>query len=262
MLLNCKDKSRTRSEFEDIFTVNWNCGSDYVDYSGYTDNINVSGSLSWPASIRFFEKIGASQDVLNTLRNGHSSNLTSEVPRYERGNNKSFKENEEFGIGEVMKLIKLGKVKIVSEKPYVVNPLSVAVQRRKSRLVLDCSFLNSFVEVPRFKYEDVLDGLNYFRKGCYLIQWDLKDGYHQIKISEEFQKYLGFKINYKGEIIYCQYTVGPFGLRDLPYVYTKIFCVLVRHWRQIGLLVIKFLDDGICFSCNEAKAIEASDHIR
>ena len=47
-----------------------------------------------------------------------------------------------------MKLIKLGKVKIVSEKPYVVNPLSVAVQRRKSRLVLDCSFLNSFVEVP------------------------------------------------------------------------------------------------------------------
>ena len=138
-------------------------------------------------------------------------------------------------IATILELISKGKVEVVDKKPYIVNPLSVAVQRKKSRLILDCSFLNEFIEVPRFKYEDVLNGLNYFKKDCFMITWDLKNGYHQILINKEFRKYLGFKFQYKGKVLYCQYCVGPFGLRDLPYVFTKILRVLVRHWRSIGM---------------------------
>ena len=59
-----------------------------------------------------------------------------------------------------MNLVKKKRVEIVKEKPYIVNPLSVAVQRTKSRLILDCSYLNDYVDVPRFKYEDVNEALN------------------------------------------------------------------------------------------------------
>ena len=67
-------------------------------------------------------------------------------------------------MNEVLRLIKIKRVEVVTEKPHIVNPLSVAVQRTKSRLILDCSYLNDFVEVPKFKYEDVSDALNYFNK--------------------------------------------------------------------------------------------------
>ena len=92
-----------------------------------------------------------------------------------------------------------------------------------------------------------MDGLNYFSKGCFMFSWDLKNGYHVIKIHEDFQKYLGFKFSYAGKV-YGVYTVVPFGVCNLPFLFTKMFGVLVRHWRSIGLTNIKFLDNGICFA--------------
>ena len=62
----------------------------------------------------------------------------------------------------VKKLISQGRVEIVSKKPYIVNPLSVAVQRNKNRLNLDCSFLNKFVTVPEFKFENEKVALDFF----------------------------------------------------------------------------------------------------
>ena len=206
--------------------------------------------------------MGASDYILDTLINGHKSTLTQDVPAFERRNNISFSENESFALKEIFELEKKGKVEFVKEKPHIVNPFSVAIQRNKSRLILDCSYLNQFVDVPKFKYEDVKEALSFFNKGCCMIKWDLKNGYHLIKIHKKFRKYLGFKIFVDGKIIYGQYKVGPFGLRDLPYLFTKVFRVLVRHWRCTGLSVVKFLDDGICFSDSEEEAEEASKHIR
>ena len=257
-----KMADKTRKDFEDVMKVHNGCNNLDIDISNYSDERNVNGSLSQESSLKFFESIGAPEPILRTLREGHFSHFHSEVPVYEKRNNRSFYDNEEFAVQAVNSLIEKGKVEVLSHKPHIVNPLSVAVQRTKLRLILDCSFLNGYIEVPRFKYEDVIEGLNYFRKGCSMFKWDLKDGYHQLLIHPEFKKYLGFKIRLKGKETFCQYTVGPFGLRDLPYLYTKIFRVLVRHWRSLGLSAIKFLDDGICFCENSADAEAASLHIR
>ena len=218
--------------------------------------ITIVQSLSLSLSL------GANDYVLETLSKGHHSKFTSEVPRYERRNNNSYFEHKSFADNTIMNLLKKKRVEIVKEKPYIVNPLSVAVQRTKLRLILDCSYLNNYVDVPRFKYEDVNEALNYFKKNVFMFKWDLKDGYHQIRIRKSFQKYLGFKIERDGETIYYQYLVGPFGLRDLPFLFTKVFRVLVCHWRMSGLYALKFLDDGICFSENEDDAEEASLRVR
>ena len=255
-------KETIRSKFEDIVTVSSNCESIDTEFSDYTDEIDVSGSLCTKSSVKFFKSLGASDYIINSLENGHHSKLSSEVPRYERNNNKSFFEHESFAIDTILGLAKKGRVKFTTEKPYIVNPLSVAVQRNKNRLILDCSYLNDFVEVPRFKYEDATDALAYFKKDMFIFTWDLKDGYHQIRVHDDFKKYLGFKFEHEGKVKYGYYTVFPFGLRDIPYLFTKIFRVLIRHWRGSGLLCLKFLDDGICFSSSKEKAKEASRKVR
>ena len=224
----------TRAKFDDIFRV------DSSGEAKYDDNINVAGRLSQPSHVAFFEEIGAPDFILNTLKNGHSSTLSGPVPSYERRNNRSFYEHEEFAVNEVKRLISLGRVEVVSEKPYIVNPLSVAVQRNKNRLILDCTYLNEFVVVPDFKYENEKVALDYFREGCYMTGWDLRDGYHHILINEKFREYLGFKLTLDGKNVYCRYKVGPFGLRDLPWLFSKFFRVLVKRWRGLGLKTINF----------------------
>ena len=87
-------KSAVRTKFDDIVTVRKNCENIDSDFSSYTDEIDVAGSLCTESSVKFFESIGASDYILNSLKNGHHSKLTGEVPRYERDNNKSFFEHE------------------------------------------------------------------------------------------------------------------------------------------------------------------------
>ena len=100
---------------------------------------------------------------MNVLKNGHHPNLIGKVPDYEIKNNGSFHKHTEFAIKEVKRLIELGKVEVLSYKPKCVNPLHVVVQRTKSRLILDCTVLNKFIEVPKIKYEDYRTALNFFQ---------------------------------------------------------------------------------------------------
>ena len=154
---------------------------------------------------------------------------------------------------EVLKLIDASKVEIVEQKPHCVHPLQVEVQPSKNRLVLDCSFLNKFVEVPKFKFEDSKVGASYFQKDGYIFSFDMKDGYHHILINKEFRKYLGFKFVHKGKILYAQFKVAPFGLRDVPYIFTKTLRPLVKHWRSHGIKCCMYLDDGISFCLDLGK---------
>ena len=121
----------------------------------------------------------------------------------------------------IKKLEEQGRVERLSYKPHIVNPLSVAVQRNKNRMNLDCSFLNKYVIVPNFKYENEKVALDYFRKGCYMIGWDLRDGYHHVLIHPEFRDYLGFKVTINGQTVYFRYIVGPFGLKETYLSYSQ-----------------------------------------
>ena len=136
------------------------------------------------------------------------------------------------------------------------------MQRTKLCLILDCSHLNSFIEVPRIKYEGHETGLNFFKKGCHMFSFDLKDGYHHILIHPEFRTYLGFSLSLNGIQTYLRYVVGCFGLADLPFLFTKIYRPLVAHWRSLSIPAIMFLDDGGFFERDETSAIAHSDHVR
>jgi hypothetical protein len=259
-------QEKVREKFDDIFDVRLNsqlCSSfEHSNFEQFSDEINTVGRLCTEKSVKFFEAIGASSYVLDIMKNGHHPVLVDEVSSYEIPNNGSFYKHFSFALPEVLKLIASGRVEVVSKRPKCVNPLHVVVQPNKNRLILDCSTLNKFIEVPKFKYEDHTVALNYFKKGGFLISYDLKDGYNQILIHPDFRDYLGFKFVHQGKEVFARFKCGCFGLKDLPYVFTKVFRPLIKHWRASAMSVCQFLDDG--FICEESreKAILASEHVR
>ena len=153
-------------------------------------------------------------------------------------------------------------MELVSQKPKIVNPLSVAVQPNKMRLILDCSFLNQYISVPTFKMEDYKTALSLFDDKGYMFSFDMKDGYHLLLIHPDFRDYLGLKFVINGRTYYARYIVAPFGLRDIPYTFTKIMRPLVGHWRRAGIKICLYLDDGFSSARNREKAMEDSAHVR
>ena len=256
------EEDRVRDKFSDVYEVRDGCNMyGMYDIEHVSDDFSVAGRLSEPKYVKFFESIGASSFVLKTLRTGHKPHLISEVPSFEKDNNQSFRQHIDFGINEILKLIKDKKVELVSDKPKIVNPLSVATEP-KMRLILDCSFLNKFIAVPSFKMEDYRTAQSLFDRSGFLFSFDLKDGYHHLKIDPSFRDYLGFKFVIKGKTYYARYLVAPFGLRDIPYTFTKVLRPLVNHWRRGGMKICLYLDDGWSSTTTKEKALSNSQHVR
>ena len=55
--------------------------------------------------IKVLESIGASYYILEMLRNRLKPMLSGQVPRFERANNKSYYEHEDFAINELNTLL-------------------------------------------------------------------------------------------------------------------------------------------------------------
>lgn len=254
--------AETRCKFNDIYKVYSDCDKFPVDLTKFDDSINVAGRLHLPESINFFRQIGASQFIIDSLEQGHHPTLTGPVPTYEIENHGSFRKHKDFATQTVEGLIAKGRVEIVSQKPKLINPLHVVVQRTKSRLILDCSTLNKYIKVPKIKYENHEIGLQYFKKGIWMFNYDLRDGYHHVMIHPDFRDFLGFKLLLNGKMTYCRYVVGCFGLADLPWIFTKIYRPLVAHWRSLGIQGVKFLDDGAFFNEDKVSASANSLHVQ
>ena len=75
--------------------------------------------------------------------------------------------------------------------------------------------------------------------------FDLVSAYYHINVHTDYHKYLGFRWTFKdGSNRYFTYTVLIFGLCMAEYVFIKVICCLVTHWRQKGLRALFHLDDG------------------
>ena len=252
-----------KSTFSDVFRVSNNCSEiSRETLDNFSDQVSVAGRLSRPSSIEFFKSIGASEFLLNVLKNGHHSKFNSEVPEMLRKNNGSFYKHIEFGMSEVNNLLATNRIEIVSVKPHCVLPLHVVVQPKKNRLILDCTDLNKYIDVPKIKFDDYKCALNFFHERGYLICFDFKDGYYHVAIAPEFRKYLGFSVVLGGKKVFCQFKVGFLGLCDMPWLFTKIFRCLVKHWRSRNMQVCLYLDDGWCFNSDPGVLLAQSYHIR
>jgi hypothetical protein len=121
----------------------------------------VKGRLA--QNIKFWEKIGANNFALGTLRKGYVIPFLENPAKMFKKNNRSAMKNAEFVDQTVNELIVSGCAIEVPFQPYIVNPLSVATHKSgKKRLILDMSILNLSIKKEKLKFEDWKISVQYF----------------------------------------------------------------------------------------------------
>ena len=208
-------------------------------------SLSVKGNLK--NNLGFWRSIGAPDFILSIIENGYRLPFISFPLAVKLGNNKSARLHADFVDQAVLELVNSGRVRIVNEQPFVVNPLSVSIQPcGKKRLILDLRHVNKSLIKQSVKYEDWKIAMAYFAKDAHMFSFDLKSGYHHIDIAHEHQTFLGFSWRSSDSVneVFYVFTVLPFGLSSAPYVFTKVLKPLEKYWRIQGLCIAIFLDDG------------------
>ena len=201
--------------------------------------------------------------VLECIENGYRLPLKFLPPPHHQHNNKSTGTHQQFVDEAVQSLLMNRCIRRVEAEPWVCSPLSVVSNfAGKLRLVLNLRYLNQFLHVTKFKYEDLRVAALMFERHEYMFKFDLKSGYHHIDIYPEHQRYLGFRWDTEGNPQFYVFVVLPFGLSTACYVFTKLLRPLVRHWRGRGLKAIIYLDDGIVAVKGKDVATGESKHVK
>lgn len=96
--------------------------------------------------------------------------------------------------------------------------------------------------------------MNYFSKNYFLFKFDLKSGYFHFDVCTKQQTYLRFSWNNK---CYCL-SVLAFGLASAPYLFTKCLRPIVKYWRENGIDIVLYLDDGLGMAKDEFECKNSS----
>lgn len=79
-------------------------------------------------------------------------------------NNQSAFQHPHFVMEEISSLLRKVCITEVFEKPHVISPSTVAGNKDKPRLVLDCRHINPHLYKFKFKYEDYTVAKDTFRR--------------------------------------------------------------------------------------------------
>ena len=152
---------------------------------------NVKGRLK--ERLGFWKEIGAGNWVIKILSQGYAIPFTSEPEPAIFRNNRSALDNADFVTEEILDLLDSGRERGVDfSEVHTINPLSVADKGEKLRLILDLRYINKFLQVLKFKCEDILLIKDLFNTGDFSFKSDIRSGYHHIDIHPRYQKYLAF----------------------------------------------------------------------
>jgi hypothetical protein len=110
----------------------------------------------------------------------------------------------------------------------------------KLRLILDGSPLVPYALKRKFKLEQIWkEGRELFAGCTHGSLIDISNAFFHIEIAEESACFLGFE--WRGK--YYQFNNLPMGIHEAPFVFTEITKPVVRHWRSMGIRVLKYMDD-------------------
>ena len=225
---------RNVDSFDKIKSFDKNCQN--------IDNTNIISPVnSLKNHLSKWEEIKASDYILRIIREGYRLPLKTIPHSILSDNNKSAKNNSVFVTEEIKKLLQKRCISQVFTQPYIVNPLTVAGNSSKLRLVLDCRYINPHLFQFKFKYEDASTARNMFEQGNYIFSYDLKSAYHHIMVHLADRTYLGFQWQSK----FYVFNVLCFGLATAGFIFSKVLREVIRYWRSNSLRILMYLDDGL-----------------
>ena len=165
-------------------------------------------------------------------------------------------QHQQYVDQEIIKLLQSGAISQVNQIPTVVSPIGVVPKKNgKLRMIIDLRYVNTFIQVTKFRNEDLSTLAPMLQPGDYLQTADLQDGYFHVPIKQKYRTYLGFQ--WRGK--FYQYNVLPFGLAPSPWIFTKLVRPVIQYLRKKGIRILAYMDDFILM----AKTItEATLHRR
>ena len=214
-------------------------------------------------AIEFWGNICSSEWVLSVIEDGYIIQLDSRVTLPEpQGLRPSVLRHKDFLFAEIERLEEEGVLERSDRLPRAVSPLHVVEQGKKKRMILDLSELNKSLVPPRFKLENMKTAWPFLENANFAATFDFKSGYHHIKIHRDSRDLLSFSLSNPPAAPYFFFKGLPFGLATAPWLFTKIFKVLVRKWRAEGIKMFLYLDDGLIVGETEYEVARASRRVR
>ena len=187
-------------------------------------------------------KIGASDEIINWIKNGVSWNFKKEQNPFVRKNYAFSKVQVTFIDNEINALLKRSAIKQVDYTPKCVSAIGCVPKKgNKWRLIVDLRELNSNINCPYFKNEGIDTVCDYLESGDNFVTFDLKDGFQHIPVNDNFKTFLGFQWRNK----YYVWNVLPFGLNVSPWFFNKVIRAFVEYTRQQNHRLVVFVDDGL-----------------
>lgn len=146
-------------------------------------------------NLKFWQEVLKAPDtVLEYIQNGYCLPFRFLPPSHNQCNSKSTETHQKFVDEAVLSLLTNRCIRRVEAEPWLCSPLLVVSNSTgKLRLVLNLRYVNQFLHVTKFKYEDLRVAALMLERDEYMFKFDLKSGYHHVDIHCEHQKYLGFR---------------------------------------------------------------------
>ena len=188
-----------------------------------------------------WEKIESPFYIKKWISEGVTIPFISEPSPVELENYVTDSEQEEFIDTKLTEYLSEQYVSEVQDKPKCVSPIGCASKKgsEKYRVVTDMRHVNQYIDIPSVRYEDLSVLPNVVRNNDSYASVDLKDGFNNITLREDFRKYFGFK--WKGK--FYVWNVLNFGCNIAPYLFTKILRPVVTYLRSCGVRCILYVDD-------------------
>jgi hypothetical protein len=149
-----------------------------------------------------------------------------------------------FTVDALEKLVTAGTAHLYGPKegrPKVVNPLGVALNADKERLVLNMMYPNAFMKQMPFKYERLRDIPTFLKRGGFISSWDLKSGYFHVTIHPKYRTYFGFKM---GDAV-LHFNAVCFGWSQACSIFTVVMHKIFLEVRERSIPVSSYIDDGL-----------------
>ena len=125
------------------------------------------------------------------------------------------------------------------------------------RPIIDLSTLNLDVDRTPFRRETSQTVLRAVRRNDWMVSTDLNDVYLQIPIHPASRRYLRFTAGGKT----WQFRVLCFSLSTAPQVFTRVMAPVSGFLHQLGIQMLRYLDDWLILASSQEEACWARDKV-
>ena len=216
--------------------------NDYMGEFRVCGDPPVGGRIS--LFVEKWQEVTVDSFVLSVIKNGFQISVQNHFPGVIRKVTVSPRDPEVILCiqDEIRDLISKNAIDQIIDYPSLcLSPIFVIPKKSGDlRVILNLKEFNLFISTQHFRMETLNVILPQLSASDWAVSIDLKDAYLHVPIHPSSRRFLGFQ--FLGKTF--QYKVLPFGLKDSPWVLTRVVATLVGHLRRLGLRLLYFLASG------------------